>query len=61
MQGTLLMVQAMDKVSIATPMEQYTKDNGKMIDEMEKVLTLGQMATSMQESTPTANKKAAAL
>ena len=41
------MVQAMDKVSIATPMEQYMKDNGKMIDEMEKVLTLGQMATSM--------------
>ena len=61
MQGTLLMVQAMDKVSTATPMEQYTKDNGKMIDEMEKVLTLGQMATSMQESTPTASKKAAAL
>ena len=47
MWGTLLMVQAMDKVSIATPMEQCTKDNGKMIDEMEKVPTLGQMATSM--------------
>ena len=61
MWGTLLMVQAMDKVSIATPMEQYTKDFGKMIDEMEKVLTLGQMATSMQESTSTANMKAAAL
>ena len=45
--GTLLMVQAMDRVSIATKMEQYTKDNGKMIDEMEKDLTLGQMATSM--------------
>ena len=55
------MAQAMDRVSIATKMEQYTKDNGKMIDEMEKDLTLGQMATSMQESTPTANKKAAAL
>ena len=45
--GTLLMAQAMDRVSIATKMEQYTKDNGKMIDEMEKDLTLGQMATSM--------------
>ena len=55
------MAQAMDKVSIATPMEQCTKDNGKMIDEMEKDLTLGQMATSMQESTPTASKKAVAL
>ena len=55
------MAQAMDKVSIATPMEQCTKDNGKMIDEMEKDLTLGLMATSMQESTPTVNKKAAAL
>ena len=47
MWGTSLMAQAMDKVSIATPMEQCTKDNGKMIDEMEKDLTLGQMATSM--------------
>ena len=41
------MAQAMDKVSIATPMEQCTKDNGKMIDEMEKDPTLGQTATSM--------------
>ena len=45
--GTLLMAQAMDRACIATKMEQYTKDNGKMIDEMEKDLTLGQMATSM--------------